>query len=146
MIEFSPGLAGVPAAKSKISFVDGQTGLLEYRGIRIEELAARIAFLETTYLLLYDRLPTQAELDRFTSDIAHHHQQLFVHADRAGARPRHREGAGHLPHSSRRAHDERLDVQRDGHCLDARRSLQRRLVGHRNPEGSLARGSDPGSA
>src|SRR3990167_9397615 len=46
--EFSPGLAGVPAAKSKISFVDGQTGLLEYRGIRIEELAAPSSFMETT--------------------------------------------------------------------------------------------------
>lgn len=72
MQEFSPGLAGVPAAKSKISFVDGQTGLLEYRGIRIEDLAAHSSFLETSYLLLYDRLPTQTELDRFSADVAHH--------------------------------------------------------------------------
>lgn len=70
--EFSPGLAGVPAARSSISFVNGETGLLEYRGIRIEELAEHSSFLETTYLLLYDRLPDQTELDRFTSDVTQH--------------------------------------------------------------------------
>lgn len=72
MHDYSPGLAGVPAAKSKISFVDGQTGLLEYRGLRIEELAVRSTFMETTSLLLYDRLPTKAELDRFSTDVVHH--------------------------------------------------------------------------
>ena len=72
MLTFSPGLAGVPAAKSSISFVNGQTGLLEYRGIRIEELAQRSSFLETTYLLLYDELPAQTELDRFTVDVTQH--------------------------------------------------------------------------
>lgn len=70
--EFSPGLAGVPAAKSSISFVDGQTGLLEYRGIRIEELAEHSSFLETTSLLLYDRLPAQTERDRFIADVTQH--------------------------------------------------------------------------
>ncbi len=66
--EFSPGPAGMPAAKSSISFVDGQAGVLEYRGIPIEELAEQSSFLETSYLLLSDRLPTRAELDRFTTD------------------------------------------------------------------------------
>jgi citrate synthase len=72
VLKFSPGLAGVPAAKSSISFVNGQTGLLEYRGIRIEELAQHSSFLETTYLLLYDELPAQTELDRFTADVTQH--------------------------------------------------------------------------
>ena len=72
MHEFSPGLAGIPAAKSSVSFVNGQTGLLEYRGIRIEELAQHSSFLETTYLLLYDELPAQTELDRFTADVTQH--------------------------------------------------------------------------
>jgi len=72
MHEFSPGLAGIPAAKSSVSFVNGQTGLLEYRGIRIEELAQHSSFLETTYLLLYDELPAQTELDRFTADVTRH--------------------------------------------------------------------------
>ena len=72
MHEFSPGLAGIPAAKSSVSFVNGQTGLLEYRGIRIEELAQHSSFLETTYLLLYGELPAQTELDRFTVDVTQH--------------------------------------------------------------------------
>jgi len=72
MHEYSPGLAGVPATRSKISFVDGQAGLLEYRGIRIEELAAHSTFLETTYLLLFGHLPTQEELSRFVADVSNH--------------------------------------------------------------------------
>jgi len=72
MQEYSPGLAGVPATRSKISFVDGQVGLLEYRGIRIEELAAHSTFLETTYLLLFGRLPTEEELCRFVADVVRH--------------------------------------------------------------------------
>jgi citrate synthase len=70
--EFSPGLAGVPAAKSSISFVDGQAGLLEYRGIRIDELAAQSTFLETSFLLLFGHLPSPGEFQRFASDVAHH--------------------------------------------------------------------------
>ena len=72
MHEFSPGLAGVPAAKSSISYVDGQAGLLEYRGIRIAELAAHSTFMETSFLLLFGRLPTPDELHRFSQDIIHH--------------------------------------------------------------------------
>ncbi|HEV8540440.1 MAG TPA: citrate synthase [Nitrospiraceae bacterium] len=75
--DFMPGLAGVPAAKSAISDVDGQRGVLEYRGIRIEDLAAKSSFLETAYLLLFGRLPTQAELDRFVSDVTHHRRIKF---------------------------------------------------------------------
>lgn len=63
MCELSPGLAGVPVAKSSISFVNGRTGLLEYRGIGIEALAAHSSFLETTFLLLYGELPTQGKFD-----------------------------------------------------------------------------------
>jgi citrate synthase len=72
MVEFSPGLAGVPAARSKISYLDGQKGVLEYRGIRIETLAEKSTFLETAYLLLFDRLPRRSELQKFTADIALH--------------------------------------------------------------------------
>ena len=87
--EFSPGLAGVPAAKSKISFVDGEAGLLEYRGIRIEELAMHSSFLETMYLLLYDRLPTKAELDRFSSDVVHHRRIKYRITDLIKCLPEH---------------------------------------------------------
>ncbi len=70
--DFMPGLAGVPAAKSSVSDVDGQQGILEYRGIRIEELCAKSSFLETAFLLLLGRLPAKSELDQFVGDITHH--------------------------------------------------------------------------
>ena len=72
MRDFFPGLAGIPAAKSSVSFVDGKKGILEYRGIRIEDLAESSSFLETTFLLLFNRLPTQSELEQFTKDIRLH--------------------------------------------------------------------------
>ncbi len=75
--DFLPGLAGVPAARSRISDVDGQNGILEYRGIRIEELVAKSTFLETTYLLLFNRLPTRLELERFTADVIRHRRVKF---------------------------------------------------------------------
>jgi citrate synthase len=65
--EYIPGLEKVPAAESSISFVDGEHGILEYRGIRIEELAAHCTFDEVAYLLLEGRLPNQTELDEFTT-------------------------------------------------------------------------------
>src|SRR5437867_13191655 len=75
--DFMPGLAGVPAARSKISDVDGQAGVLEYCGIRIEELTAKSTFLETAFLLLFNRLPTRLELERFTADITMHRRIKF---------------------------------------------------------------------
>src|SRR2546428_1260542 len=70
--DFMPGLAGVPAARSQISDVDGQGGVLEYRGIRIEELASKSTFLETAFLLLFSHLPARLELERFSADITRH--------------------------------------------------------------------------
>ncbi len=70
--EYKPGLEGIPAAKSGISYVDGKQGILEYRGIRIEELAAQSSFLETAYLLIWGKLPTKEELTEFETDILYH--------------------------------------------------------------------------
>src|SRR4028118_319792 len=70
--EFKPGLEGVPATLSSISYVDGQKGLLEYRGISIEELALKSSFLETSYLLIWGVLPTKEELKQFEDDIRYH--------------------------------------------------------------------------
>lgn len=70
--EYKPGLEGIPAAKSSISYVDGQRGILEYRGIRIEELAAKSTFLETSYLLIWGELPTKEELAAFEKEILYH--------------------------------------------------------------------------
>lgn len=75
--DFMPGLAGVPAAKSGVSDVNGERGILEYRGIRIEDLCAQSSFLETTYLLLFDRLPTRSELAKFVRDITVHRRIKF---------------------------------------------------------------------
>lgn len=71
-MEYSPGLAGVPAAYSKISYLDGQKGILEYRGIRIAVLAEKSTFMETAYLLLFGQLPEEKQLERFSRDITDH--------------------------------------------------------------------------
>jgi len=65
MSEYLPGLAGVPATKSNISYLDGEVGLLAYRGYRIEELAAKSTFEETTLLLLKGELPSKYELSEY---------------------------------------------------------------------------------
>jgi citrate synthase len=70
--EFKPGLEGIPAAQSSISFVDGKNGILEYRGIRIQELAEKSSFLEVAYLLIWGNLPTHQELEDFKNDILYH--------------------------------------------------------------------------
>ncbi|OUL27909.1 citrate synthase [Nostoc sp. 106C] len=70
--EYKPGLEGIPAAQSSISYVDGQKGILEYRGIRIEELAAKSTFLETAYLLIWGELPSKEELEAFEDEVRHH--------------------------------------------------------------------------
>jgi citrate synthase len=69
--EYKPGLEGVPATQSNISFVDGLSGLLEYRGIRIEDLCEHSNFLETSYLLIFGELPQHQELAKFEHSIKH---------------------------------------------------------------------------
>jgi citrate synthase len=75
--DFMPGLAGVPAATSSISDVDGQRGVLEYRGITVEELCSKSSYLETAYLLLFGHLPTEPEFRQWTSDVMHHRRIKF---------------------------------------------------------------------
>ncbi|MEZ6017019.1 MAG: citrate/2-methylcitrate synthase [Planctomycetota bacterium] len=67
--ELVPGLAGIPAAESAVSFIDGTIGILEYRGYRIEDLSAHASYEEVAWLLLYGELPTKAELAAFSSDL-----------------------------------------------------------------------------
>ncbi|MEY2976780.1 MAG: citrate synthase [Prochlorotrichaceae cyanobacterium] len=73
--EFKPGLEGVPATLSSISYVDGKQGKLEYRGIPIEDLARHSNFLETTYLLIWGELPSRKELEDFEHEV-HYHRRL----------------------------------------------------------------------
>ncbi len=75
--EYRPGLEGIPATQSSISFVDGQQGILEYRGIRIEELAEKSSFLETAYLLIWGQLPTAADLEAFKHEITYHRRVKY---------------------------------------------------------------------
>jgi citrate synthase len=63
------GLRGVAVADTKISFIDGQQGILIYRGYRIEELAERSTFMETAFLLLNGSLPSAQELTKFDGEI-----------------------------------------------------------------------------
>lgn len=63
--ELVPGLAGIPAAESSVSFIDGQAGVLEYRGYPIEELSAHSSYEEVAWLLLYGELPSAEELSGF---------------------------------------------------------------------------------
>ena len=67
--DYVPGLAGVPAARSKIGLVDGQAGQLYYRGIPVGELAEKACFEEVAYLLLRGHLPTAAQLDELRGEL-----------------------------------------------------------------------------
>jgi citrate synthase len=73
-VPYIPGLAGVPAAESAVSFVDGERGVLEYRGIPIETLAEHSNFEEVCWLLLRGELPTANELTAFRAQLAAHRQ------------------------------------------------------------------------
>lgn len=70
--EYKPGLEGIPAARSEISYVNGTEGILEYRGIPIAELATQSHFLEVAYLLIWGQLPSKAELESFENEVRYH--------------------------------------------------------------------------
>lgn len=69
MTTFSKGLEGVTAAETKMSFIDGEKGVLEYVGYAIDDLARNSSFEETTFLLWNCRLPSKSELDAFSADL-----------------------------------------------------------------------------
>ncbi len=77
MNEYVPGLEGVPATKSNISFIDGDQGILAYRGYPIEVLAERSTFEETALLLLNGNLPTRASLKAFDQDMRDNRRVKF---------------------------------------------------------------------
>src|SRR5688500_428572 len=72
------GYKNTGATKSAITFLDGETGILRYRGYAIEDLAEKSSFLEVAYLLIYGELPTKAEFTKFTNDIT---KRTLVHED-----------------------------------------------------------------
>jgi citrate synthase len=71
-LSYDPGFVSTASCRSAITFVDGDAGVLLYRGYPIEQLAERSTFLEVAYLLMYGELPTKAQLDEFTAEIDSH--------------------------------------------------------------------------
>ena len=78
LITLDPGYANTGSTLSEITFIDGEQGILRYRGYPIEELAEQSSFLETTYLLLYGDLPTADQLAGFEERITYH---TLLHED-----------------------------------------------------------------
>lgn len=78
LITLDPGYKNTGATKSAITFLDGEEGILRYRGYKIEELSEKSTFLEVSYLLIYGELPTQAQYDAFNKEITQH---TLVHED-----------------------------------------------------------------
>jgi citrate synthase len=77
MEKFIPGLEGVPIMESQVGFIDGQKGILEYRGIPIEVLAEKSTYEEVAYLLLWGKLPTREEMAKFDHDLRTHRRLKF---------------------------------------------------------------------
>ncbi|MCX6114630.1 MAG: citrate synthase [Proteobacteria bacterium] len=77
-ITLDNGYMNTGACSSAITFIDGEKGILRYRGIPIEVLAERSSFLETSYLLIEGKLPTREELDSFTNRVRRH---TMIHED-----------------------------------------------------------------
>lgn len=71
-ITLDPGFMNTGSTTSSICYIDGDAGILRYRGIPLEELAAKSTFVEVSYLLIYGKLPTQTELDAFRALIKKH--------------------------------------------------------------------------
>jgi citrate synthase len=76
MMAYDPAFTNTALCRSKITFIDGDKGILQYRGYPIEELAERSTYVETAYLLLNGELPNKAQLDDWTYHITQH---TFIH-------------------------------------------------------------------
>ena len=89
---YDPGYGATAACESKITYIDGDEGILLYRGYPIEQLAEKSHFLEVAYLLMYGELPTERQLADFGYEITHHtmlHEQIrsFYNGFRRDAHP-----------------------------------------------------------
>ena len=76
LMTYDPAFTNTASCRSAITFIDGEPGILEYRGYPIEQLAEQSTYLEVAYLLIHGELPTQAQLDEWTHEITIH---TFVH-------------------------------------------------------------------
>src|ERR1700747_2028703 len=92
MFTYDPGFTSTASCQSKITYIDGDAGVLEYRGYPIEQLAEKGDFLETCYLLIYGELPTKTQKEDFDNRVIHHtmvHEQVarFFQGFRRDAHP-----------------------------------------------------------
>src|ERR1700751_2535752 len=81
-ITIDDGYGNTGSCVSKVTFIDGDRGILRYRGIPIEELAEKSNFIETAFLIIYGHLPSHAELGRFADLLATHeliHENMKFH-------------------------------------------------------------------
>ena len=76
LMTYDPAFTNTANCRSEIGYIDGDNGILEYRGYPIEQLCDQSTYLEVAYLLLYGELPSRQQLDAWTYDITHH---TFVH-------------------------------------------------------------------
>jgi citrate synthase len=76
LLSYDPAFMNTASVRSAVTFIDGERGILRYRGYPIEQLAVESTYLETAYLSLFGELPTADELARFTRDITYH---TFLH-------------------------------------------------------------------
>src|SRR5436189_377783 len=72
LMTYDPALMNTASTKSAITFIDGDKGILEYRGYPVEQLAERCNFLEVAYLILFSDLPDKEQLAEWTYDVTHH--------------------------------------------------------------------------
>jgi citrate synthase len=72
LITYDPGYGNTGACTSAVTFLDGEAGVLRYRGYPIEQLAEHSTFLEVAYLLIWGELPSSEQLTRFTNEVTHH--------------------------------------------------------------------------
>ena len=72
LMTYDPAFMNTASCKSRITFIDGDKGILEYRGYPIEQLAEKSTYLEVAYLLLHGELPTESQLRQWTDNITHH--------------------------------------------------------------------------
>jgi citrate synthase len=76
LVSYDPALLNTASVRSAITYIDGDRGILRYRGYPIDQLAERGTYLETAYLLLFGELPTNEQLARFSHDVTYH---TFLH-------------------------------------------------------------------
>ena len=72
LVSYDPGFMNTASCQSKITYIDGDRGILRYRGYPIEQIAEKSTYLETAYLILYGELPTQSQLDDWSHNITYH--------------------------------------------------------------------------